>query len=149
MHPDDRLSSLVRRIVVPVALLTVSACATAGGSAPVLDLAPPSAPSASVSLTQLYPAERVYVADTASVIYRRRQAERTRDFVFSNERGFGICLRSPTSGGYDHTLLILQRRITEDFIPQAADDVVVLRSTADVMLCKGRLEGDNAWVKAR
>ena len=149
-----RVPILGGRFVAPSVLLTLaSGCAAAGGPSP-LDLTPVpqavAAPPAGAPRLQLLPAERAYVADTASVIYRRRPADRTRDFIFADERGFGLCLRSPVKGGgYDHTLLILQRRIAEDFIPQAADDVVVLRASADVSACKRPLGSDNAWIKVR
>ena len=47
-----------------------------------------------------------YVRDTARVVFRRRPAERTPDFVAQGPDGYAICLRS----GRDYALLVFTRR---------------------------------------
>ena len=83
-------------------------------------------------------AEIAYVEQTASVVYRRAPVERMDRFLFSDERGHGVCVRSPAGQPEtaDYTLLVLQRRLQSDFISQVEDDVVILRSAADAAPCR-------------
>jgi len=80
-------------------------------------------------------AELAYVTGTARTLYRGRPVERSATFLTGGP-DLRICVRSPVKGGYDHTLLTLQRRITDDFIPQAADDVLIERTRAGVEACR-------------
>lgn len=88
--------------------------------------------------------EADYIRQTARTIYRTGPIERSRNFLPGAD--LRLCIRSPRSGDYDHTLLTLQRRITDDFIPQAADDVVIDRSRAGALPCR-RLVRD--WISLR
>ncbi|KAB0680878.1 hypothetical protein [Aureimonas leprariae] len=80
-----------------------------------------------------------YVHDTARVVFRRRPAERTPDFVAQGPDGYAICLRS----GRDYALLVFARRVFEDAISQAADDARILRSSADTAVCRS---GSQRWI---
>ncbi|MFD2238534.1 hypothetical protein [Aureimonas populi] len=128
-----------RGVLAIGAASVLSACAGAGAQvSPVPSLAP------------LTPAETAYVEQTAAVVYRRAAVERLSGLLFSDARGHGTCVRSPARqpGSADYTLLILQRRITEDFIPQAADDVLILRSREDAAPCRRLGVDPRLWVRA-
>lgn len=100
-------------------------------------------------LAPMTPSEAAYVEQTASVIYRRAPVERLAGLLFSDARGHGTCVRSPVGAqeAADYTLLILQRRIVEDFIPQAADDVLILRSRQDAAPCRALSRNAYLWVR--
>jgi len=92
-------------------------------------------------------AEIRYVRDTGAAVYRRAPiVERTRGFVFASAAdGYGVCLRAPVKGGgFDHTLLVLQRRILGS-VSQVEDDAAILRRSADVAPCRERAD----WVATR
>ncbi|KTQ95160.1 hypothetical protein NS226_13350 [Aureimonas ureilytica] len=90
--------------------------------------------------------ERQYLGETGHAVYRGRSFQRTRNFLFGDpSRGYAICLRSAKrGGGFDHTLLVLQRRIS-GAVSQVEDDVQILRAAADVGACRTRSD----WVDAR
>ena len=117
--------------------LSLSACTGVDAQAPAL-------------AGPLTPAEEAYVAQTAAVIYRRASVDRLPGLLFSDARGHGTCVRSPSGARdkADYTLLILQRRITEDFISQAADDVLILRSASDAAPCRRLGSVAGLWVRA-
>lgn len=116
-------------------LLTLASCAT-GIADPVL-----------VPLT---PSEATYVSQTAAVVYRRASVDRLAGLVFSDARGHATCVRSPSGAveGADYTLLVLQRRITEDFISQTDDDVLILRSAQEAAACRALGRNSGLWVRA-
>lgn len=116
---------------------SLSACTSVDAQAPAL-------------VGALTPAEEAYVAQTAAVIYRRASVDRLPGLLFSDARGHGTCVRSPSGASEtaDYTLLILQRRITEDFISQAADDVLILRSASDAAPCRQLGNAAGLWVRA-
>lgn len=88
--------------------------------------------SASLSVA-LHPTEIAYARDTARVLFRRRDGERTTRFVSADpDEGYALCLRA--AGEY--ALLLFQRRMVEAAISQAADDAVILRSAADTAPCR-------------
>lgn len=108
-------------------------------------------PEPPVSALTLSPAEAAYVEQTAAVLYRRAPVERLDRLLFSDARGHGTCVRSPAGAGEaaDYTLLVLQRRVTTDFISQVDDDVLILRSAADAAPCRV-LGGDpGRWIRPR
>ncbi len=78
--------------------------------------------------------EIAYARDTARVVFRRRQAERTPGFVREGADGYALCLRS----GRDYALLVFSQRVFEEAISQAADDARVLRGAAETAVCRER-----------
>ena len=90
--------------------------------------------------------ERNYFAETGRAIYRGRPFQRTRNFLFADaSRGYAVCLRAAQrGGGFDHTLLILQRRIS-GAVSQVEDDAQILRASAEITACRARFD----WVDAR
>ncbi len=120
--------------MVGAALLT--GCA----ATPVRGIEPPLAAPAPSRI------ESRYALETARTLYRGRAVEQNRVFVDSPAGPFGICVRAPGAKGYEHMLLVLQRRIVDDYIPQAADDVLVLRGLQDTAPCR-RLQ--TGWVSGR
>ncbi len=132
---------MTSRLVAAVFLIALGGCSTVGAQAP-----------APIDPTPLLPTEATYVERTASAIYRGASTERLRGFLFSSEeRGHGVCVRSPAGAGEraDYTLLVLSRRIAEDFIPQTSDDVLVLRSRADAAPCRRLGAEPRLWVRGR
>lgn len=117
------------------AVLTLSACASV---------------EANPVLLPMTPAEATYVGQTAAVVYRRASVDRLAGLLFSDVRGHGTCVRSPSGAGEsaDYTLLILQRRITEDFISQADDDVLILRTAQEAAPCRRLANTRSLWVRA-
>jgi hypothetical protein len=97
-----------------------------------VDAAPREAP------TQLSGTERQYVVQTARAVYRRGPIEYTPSFLFAGADGYGVCVRTAGAGanGGDYTLLVLQRRIGDEAIPQAADDVLIYRRSSEVQGCR-------------
>ncbi|WP_182085791.1 hypothetical protein [Aureimonas sp. ME7] len=91
-------------------------------------------------------AEVRYINETGRAIYRGRPFERSRGFVSAGfASGYAVCLRAPMQGGrFDHTLLILQRRI-DGAVSQVEDDATILRAASDVGACRNRTD----WVPAR
>ena len=77
--------------------------------------------------------EAAYARDTARVVFKRRDGERTTRFVSADPReGFALCLRA----GDQLALLVFQRRVFEASISQAEDDAAILRSAADTAICR-------------
>lgn len=101
-------------------------------------------------LLPMTPAEATYVGQTAAVVYRRASVDRLAGLLFSDARGHGTCVRSPSGAGEaaDYTLLILQRRITEDFISQADDDVLILRTAQEAAPCRSLANARSLWVRS-
>jgi hypothetical protein len=120
--------------------VVLSACASSGAQTPP-DVRP-------IPLTA---SEIAYVEQTAAVVYRRASVDRLAGLLFSGERGHGVCVRSPAGAGdaADYSLLVLQRRIVEDFISQADDDVLILRSAAEAAPCRRLGSDPRLWVRAR
>lgn len=118
----------------------LAALALAAGCA-----APTAIPPAQAAGPQPSAREVAYLAGFARTIYRGRTAERTSAFL-GDGSDLRICIRSPVPGGYDHTLLTLQRRITEDFVSQAADDTLIERSREGVRACR---DAANRWIALR
>ncbi|MBB3999182.1 hypothetical protein [Aureimonas pseudogalii] len=111
-------------------------------------MAAPSGMVATAAAAELPNAAEIrYVRETGAAVYRRAPVvERTRGFVFASAAdGYGMCLRAPAKDdGFDHTLLVLQRRIVGS-VSQVEDDAAILRRSADVAPCRGRTD----WVSAR
>ncbi len=111
---------------------------TSGCAAPVRDGPTSSTTRPATGLTTAAPSaiELRYLRQTAATIYRGRPLERSAAFLPSAGDGYRLCVRAAVKGGYDHTLFTLQRRIAEDFIPQAGDDVLIERTSAATMPCR-------------
>jgi hypothetical protein len=127
----------VRR-VPPIALAALatgaSGCVYAGGFAETVETRPLPVPVAATSRVDPPSATEIrYARDTARIVFRRRQAERAADFVDAPD-GYALCLRS----GRDYAVLVFERRVFEEAISQAADDVRILRSSADTAACRAR-----------
>ena len=121
--------------------------AGASGCGAATALAPSSMLATAAAAEMPNAAEIRYVRETGAAVYRRAPTvERTRGFVFAGAAsGYGICLRAPAKGGgFDHTLLVLQRRIVGS-VSQVEDDAAILRRSADVTLCRDQAD----WVAAR
>lgn len=122
-----------------LAALTLSGCVYASAGVKTFDIrsVPGDAPvvetrTASLSVT-LSPTEIAYARDTARVLFRRRDGERTTRFISMDpDEGYALCLRA----GGDYALLVFQRRIFASAISQAEDDAVILRSPADTAVCR-------------
>lgn len=123
------------RAMAAASLLTLASCAGVGAD-PVL--------------APLTPSEETYVSQTAAVVYRRASVDRLAGLVFSDGRGHGTCVRSPSGAveSADYTLLVLQRRITQDFISQTDDDVLILRSAAEAAPCRALGASPRLWLRA-
>jgi hypothetical protein len=121
----------------------LSGCVYANGFYETFDIpaVAPTPVAASLAAADLPPSatEIRYARDTARVVFRRRQAERTPDFVSEGRDGYAICLRS----GRDYALLVFERRVFDDAISQAADDARILRSRGDTAICR---EGGRRWI---
>jgi len=119
--------------------LALSGCVYATGGVETFNLQPGpggdavlETRSASVSFA-LSPTEIAYARDTARVVFKRRDGERTTRFVSMDPNdGYALCLRA----GGDYALLVFQRRIYESAISQAADDAAILRSPSDTAVCR-------------
>ena len=85
-------------------------------------------------------AEIQYARDSVRSVFRRRDGERSEQFLAGYPDGYALCIRS--AGQY--ALVIFQRRIFESQISQAADDTVILRASDETAAC--RRQGD--WTKA-
>ena len=123
----------------------------AAGLAALLSLAACAGVEAEPALPALTAAETNYVEQTAAVVYRRASVDRLTGLLFSDARGHGTCVRSPAGAdrAADYTLLILQRRITSDFISQADDDVLILRTAEEAAPCRDLGADRRLWVRAR
>ncbi|SHI55355.1 hypothetical protein SAMN02745911_0494 [Aureimonas altamirensis DSM 21988] len=95
--------------------------------------------------------EADYVAQTARTLYRGATVERAARFVSGPAGAHGACVRSPAGSvtGGDYTLIVLQRRVTDDYISQAADDALILRSASEVAACRARAAEAGFWLPAR
>lgn len=95
--------------------------------------------------------EADYVGQTARTLYRGATVERAARFVKVPAGAHGACVRSPAGAvtGGDYTLIVLQRRVTDDYIPQAADDALILRSASEVAACRARAAEAGFWLPAR
>lgn len=95
--------------------------------------------------------EADYVVQTARTLYRGATVERASRFVAGPAGAHGACVRSPAGAvtGGDYTLIVLQRRVTDDYIPQAADDALILRSASEVAACRARAAEAGFWLPAR
>ncbi|KAA0970750.1 hypothetical protein FPY71_09735 [Aureimonas fodinaquatilis] len=95
----------------------------------------------------LTPAEHNYVMQTGRSLFRGKPIERARGFLFTGGSGYAVCVRAPATGSQpaDYALLVLQRRVTDDYIPQAADDVVILRSATETLPCRKLGERPGNW----
>ncbi len=123
------------RVAALAAALSLGACASV---------------DANPALLPMTPAEATYVGQTAAVVYRRASVDRLDGLLFSDGRGHGTCVRSPAGAGEaaDYTLLILQRRVTQDFISQADDDVLILRSAEEAAACRRLARSPGVWLPA-
>lgn len=101
-------------------------------------------------LTPMTPSEETYVSQTGAVVYRRASVDRLAGLLFSDARGHATCVRSPSGAGEnaDYTLLVLQRRITQDFISQTDDDVLILRSATEAAACRALGANPGLWMRA-
>lgn len=127
----------MRRSLASALALTIglSGCVYAGGFYETFEVRPvPVAASAEPTQGPPTATEVRYARDTARTVFRRRQAERTADFVWVGSGGYALCLRS----GRDYALLVFERRVFEEAISQAADDARILRSGADTAACRAR-----------
>ena len=80
------------------------------------------------------PTEAAYARDTARVVFKRRDGERSTRFVSADPReGYALCLRADRQ----YALLVFQRRVFAAAISQAEDDASILRSAADTAVCRG------------
>jgi hypothetical protein len=126
--------------LLPTGVAVLSSCVYAGGFHETFEYR--AVPAAAVVAPAEAPpsaTEVRYARDTARVVFRRRQAERTADFVDDASGGYALCLRS----GRDYALLVFERRVFDEAISQAADDARILRSNADTVACRAR---GVAWV---
>lgn len=126
-----------------LALTSLSGCLYATGGIRTFEIrtepAPPAfeapAPLLAMAETAPSPVEITYARDTARLVFKRRDVERTRSFVSADpSEGYALCLRS----GKAYALLVFQRRVFEPGISQVADDAAVLRRDADTAICKRR-----------
>jgi hypothetical protein len=93
------------------------------------------APVASLNDLAPSPVEIAYARDTARVVFKRRDAQRTRAFVSADPAtGYALCLRA----GKAYALLVFQRRVFEPGISQVADDAAILRRDAETAICRQR-----------
>lgn len=132
-----------------LSLASLSGCLYATGGIRTFDVrvgpqAPAfEAPAPIVALNDLAPSavEITYARDTARVVFKRRDVERTRAFVSADPaEGYALCLRS----GKAYALLVFQRRVFEPGISQVADDAAILRRDADTAICRRRTD----WIAA-
>lgn len=95
--------------------------------------------------------EADYVVQTARTLYRGATVERAARFVSGPAGAHGACVRSPAGAvtGGDYTLIVLQRRVTDDYISQAADDALILRSASEVAECRARAAEAGFWLPTR
>ncbi|WP_157944595.1 hypothetical protein [Mangrovicella endophytica] len=156
--PDSLKGALTLRLAaIILAGLSATGCvssdfsvATANAETQPLPVAPIAMSEGAKSAGSLPNAlERVYLRDTARAVFRRRPSERSDRFVFADpSSGYATCVRSPSrkGKGYDYALVVLQRRVLDDEIPQAADDAVVMRGNADTAPCRGS-DPAFAWIR--
>jgi hypothetical protein len=105
-------------------------------SVPVTEIAPV------VRTPDLEPSgpEIQYARDSVRAVFRRRDGERSQQFLAGYPDGYALCIRS--AGRY--ALIIFQRRIFESQISQAADDTVILHRPDETAACRPV----EAWTKA-
>lgn len=131
-------------------LLAVACAAVLCGCAAAARTAPAPMPVAPAG-DRLTGVEADYVGQTARTLYRGATIERAARFVPGPSGMHGACVRSPAGAvdGGDYTLIVLQRRVTDDYIPQAADDALILRGAGDAAICRARAAEAGFWLPVR
>lgn len=143
-RPLTPLASLLRAGLVAAAGTALAGCVYANAgvttfsveTVPVAELAP----TARTSDLQPSGPEIQYARDSVRAVFRRRDGERSQNFLSGYPDGYALCIRS--AGRY--ALIIFQRRIFESQISQAADDTVILHRPDETAACRPV----EAWTKA-
>ncbi|KQT53242.1 hypothetical protein ASG43_18645 [Aureimonas sp. Leaf454] len=142
----ERAARLRRRCLAAAALLSAAflpGCLYATGGVRTFEIrseAMPAdfeapAPVADLGAPGPSPVEITYAGDTARIVFKRRDVQRTRAFVTADpETGYALCLRS----GKAYALLVFQRRVFEPGISQVADDAAILRRDSETAICRRR-----------
>lgn len=88
------------------------------------------------------PTEIAYAGQTARMIFRSKDVERSAGFATIDTDGYGLCLRAPGKGP---ALLVFSQRLMDDAVSQVDDASEIRRRPADTIPCQG---GGVAWIRA-
>lgn len=136
------MNAVPRLFPVLCLMATCSACASGDPDDATLATASVSSSRTAPSPSPMpSPTEIAYAGQTARVLFRSKDVERSASFATVDTDGYGLCLRAPGKGV---ALLVFSQRLMDDAVSQVDDASEIRRRPGDTIACQG---SGVAWVR--